>query len=70
MIKFSIAYELETILPLDLIYVIDSFLPRPVKEKKKQVSPSLEKELRRIQNIELRGKRGTYMRHLEDFLLD
>lgn len=70
MLKHSPAYELEPILPLDLIYVIDTFLPKPVKEKKKQVSPSLEKELRRIQTIELRGKSGTYMRHLEDFLLD
>jgi hypothetical protein len=70
MIKYSLAYELEPILPLDLVYVIDSFLPRPIKQKKKQLSPSFEKELRRIQTIQLRGKVGTYMRNLEDFLLD
>lgn len=70
MLEFSPAYELESVLPLDLIYVIHTFLPKPVKEKKKQASPSLERELRRIQSIQLRGKSPTYMRHLEDFLLD
>lgn len=70
MLKDSPAYELEPILPLDLVYVIHTFLPKPVKEKKKEVSPSLEKELRRVQRMKLKGKNSMYMRNLEDFLLD
>lgn len=70
MLKTSPAYVLEPILPLDLVYHIYTFLPKPVKSKKKEVSPSFEKELRKIQSVELKGKSGMYMRDLEDFLLD
>jgi hypothetical protein len=70
MIKQSPAYIFEPILPLDIVYVINSFLPKPVKPKKKQVSPSFQKELQKIQSVELKGKSGMFMRDLEDFLLD
>jgi len=68
MIKNSPAYVFEKTLPLDVIYVINSFLPRPPKQKK--LSPSLQTHLKKIQSIELKGKNEMYMRDFEDFLLD
>jgi len=70
MIKQSPAYILESVLPLDLVYVIHTYLPRPLKKKKEQVSPTFQKELQKIQSIELKGKNEMYMIGLEDFLLD
>ncbi len=70
MIKQSPAYILESVLPLDLVYVIHTYLPRPPKKKKEQVSPTFQKELQKIQSIELKGKNEMYMIGLEDFLLD
>jgi hypothetical protein len=70
MLKQSPAYVLEPILPLDLVYVIHKFLPRPAKKKKEHVSPSLQKELQKIQSMELKGKIGTYLIGLDDFVLD
>jgi hypothetical protein len=70
MIKQSPAYVLEPALPLELIYVIHSYLPRPPKKKKEQVSPTFQKELLKIQSLELKGKNGMYMRGLDDFILD
>ena len=68
MIKNSPAYIFEPILPLDVVYVIDSFLPRPPKKKK--ISPSLQSQLKKIQSMDIKGKSGMYMRDFEDFLLD
>lgn len=70
MIKQSPAYVLEPILPMDLVYVIYTFLPKPPKKKKEQVSPSFQKELQKIQSLELKGKNGMYMKGLDDFVLD
>jgi hypothetical protein len=70
MIKQSPAYLLRDILPDDLIYVIHTYLPRTVKKKKGLVSPSLQKELTKLQSIVLKGKIGMYMRDLDDFCLD
>lgn len=70
MIKHSPAYILEPRLPLDLIYVIHSFLPRPIKKKQDEVSPSLQKALQKIQSTELKGKNAMYMKGLDDFVLD
>jgi len=70
MLKQSPAYLLRDILPDDLIYVVYTFLPRPAKKKKEPVSPSLQKELTKIQSVVLKGKSGMYMRDLDDFCLD
>lgn len=66
----SPVFVLESILPRDVVCVIDSFVPRPVKKKKGQVSPSMQKELQKIQTVMLKGKNAMYMRDLEDFCLD
>lgn len=54
------------ILPSDVIWVIDSYIPRPPKKKE---SPSLQRELTKIQKIHIRNLPAMYMRDLEDFLL-
>lgn len=70
MVKHSPAYLLEPRLPIGVIYVINSYLPRPEKKKQPDISPSLQKALQSIQTIELKGKSATYMRGLDDFVLD
>lgn len=70
MITQSPAYVFRDILPDELIYVINSFIPRPPKKKKQTISPSMQKELTKIQTLSLKGKNAMYMRDLEDFCLD
>lgn len=61
---------LEAILPSDVVSVIKSFLPYSSKKKKNDVSPSLQRELKRIQSTTLKGKSGMYLKDFEDFCLD
>jgi hypothetical protein len=70
MSKYSSAYVFQSILPIDVVYTIDNFIPRSPKKKKQTISPSFQKELQRIQSLELKGKSGMYMRGLDDFVLD
>lgn len=58
---------LSHILPKDVIWVIDSFFPN---RRKKVASPSLQKELKKIQTMNIRNLPAMYMRGLEDFCLD
>jgi hypothetical protein len=62
--------EIRLTLPCEIVHHIYSFLPHMEKETPKTVSPSLQKELKRIQNMRLRGKSSTYMKDFEDFCLD
>jgi hypothetical protein len=55
------------ILPKELIWLIDTYLENP---RKKKASPSLQKELKKIQLVKVRNLPAMYMRDLEDFLLD
>lgn len=58
-------------LPDDVLRHIMTFIPPPTPKKKREsMSPSMQKELYKIQNITLKGKNNMYMRDLEDFLLD
>lgn len=70
MIEQSPAYMLERILPRDVINVIQTFVPSYPKKKKLNVSPSMQKELKRIQYTNLKGKNDMYLRDLDDFCLD
>ena len=63
------AYVLKPILPLTVIQIINSFVPLP-KKKKGHVSPTLQKDLQKIQSMELKGKNGMYMKGLDDFILE
>ncbi len=60
---------LESILPQDLIYVIDKYFEYPKKKKTPPVSPSFQKEIKKIQ-LSPKMKNAMYMRGLEDFCLD
>jgi hypothetical protein len=62
-------YVLNQVLPMDVVREIDKFFPYP-KKKKQPVSPSMQKELQKIQTLNLRGKSGMYMKDLIDFVLD
>ncbi len=62
-------YVLNQILPMDVVREIDKFFPYP-KKKKESVSPSMQKELHKIQTITLYGKSPMYMKGLIDFVLD
>lgn len=66
--------EIEAILPDVIIRLINSFVPHLPKEKKSPpspctVSPNMERDLRRIQNMMLRGKNNMYLRDLDEFVL-
>lgn len=62
-------FVLKSILPTDIVTHIDNFLPYP-KKQKKVYSPSLQKELTKIQNMRLKGLNNMYMKNLYDFVLD
>jgi queuine/archaeosine tRNA-ribosyltransferase len=59
--------EITNTLPVDIIMHIYSFVPHNEKEEKKEitVSHSYEKDLKAIQNINLKGINNMYMRGFE-----
>ena len=69
MINQPSLFVLKSVLPSDLIYYIDEFIPFH-KKKKKTPSPSLQKELSKIQNMKLKGISNMYMKDLYEFVLD
>lgn len=60
--------EIQVVFPEDIVGLIHSFVPH--FPKKKVVSPSLQKELFRIQSKYLRGKNEMYLKEFYDFILD
>jgi hypothetical protein len=56
-------------LPIDIVNVILTYLPKHRKQKPK-ISPSLQKHLEKIQSMTLKGKSATYLIGLDDFCLD
>jgi hypothetical protein len=66
--------EIEAILPDEILRLISRFVPHFKKEKKSpslpcSVSPNMERDLRRIQNMSLRGKNNMFLKDLDDFVL-
>lgn len=59
----------ENIFPVEIVRLIYSYVPHFTKNNKEH-SSSLCRELKRIQNISLRGKNSCYMRDFEIFCLD
>ena len=57
-------------LPAEVVRYIYQYVPHLPKEVSPKVSPSLEKELQKIQSIQLRGVSPMYLKDLEDFCLD
>jgi len=62
--------EFQELLPVEIVTIIHSYVPYPKKEKNSEISPSLQKELMRIQTKLLYGKNSMYMRDFMDFCLD
>jgi hypothetical protein len=62
--------EFQELLPNEIVMIIHSYVPYPKKQKSQEVSPSLQKELMRIQTKILHGKTGMYMKDFTDFCLD
>lgn len=62
-------FVLKSVLPEDIVTYIDNFIPFR-KKIKKEYSPSLQKELTKIQNMKLKGLNNMYMKNLYDFVLD
>ena len=61
--------SIEQIFPEEVVLLIYSFVPHSKPPKQKQ-SPSLQKELQRIQTVNLSGKNAMYMKDLTEFCLD
>jgi hypothetical protein len=61
--------ELELLLPSELVHVIYQYVPHMEKERPRH-SPTLQKELQKLQNLTLKGKSANFMRGLDDFCLD
>lgn len=56
-------------LPDDIVGIILTFLPKKSK-KKKTISPSLQRELEKLQKLSLKGMKGMYLREFDVFALD
>jgi hypothetical protein len=54
----------------DLLRILITYIPNPPRKWIPRLSPTAERDLRRIQKSMLKGKNDFYMRDLEDFLLD
>jgi len=55
-------------LPDDIVNLIMSYLPK--KKKKGHISPSLQRELEKLQKLSLKGMKGMYLREFDIFALD
>jgi hypothetical protein len=54
-------------LPDDIVNLIMSYLPK--KKKKGHISPSLQRELEKLQKLSLKGMKSTYLREFDAFAL-
>ena len=66
--------EIQAIFPREIVMLINSFVPhlKPTPDKSPYgctVSPSMERDLRRIQNTVLKGKSEMWLKGLDDFVL-
>jgi len=62
--------EIQMMFPVELVRLIHSYVPKYEKQTPKTPSPNLQKELTKIQSLNIRGKSPTYMYDLDDFCLD
>jgi hypothetical protein len=70
MVKPILPREISMNLPADVLRVIYSYVPHKPKVKTPEGSPSLQKELSRLQSKFLSGKSAMFMYELDDFMLD
>jgi hypothetical protein len=60
--------EVKDKFPDDIVNLILSYLPK--KRKRGYISPSLQRELEKLQKITLKGKNSMYLREFTNFVLD
>jgi hypothetical protein len=60
--------EVKDKLPDDIVNLIMTYLPK--KKKKGHVSPSLQRELEKLQKLTLKGMNGMYLREFSAFVMD
>jgi len=70
MVKPILPREISMNLPVDVIRSIYSFVPHMPNTQSPKTSPSLQKELIRIQTASLNKKSAMFMYELVDFVLD
>lgn len=69
--KPKLPSDVEYLLPEDVVRYLYTFVPHYEKKKKSPPpSPSLQKELLRIQTKSFKGKNEMYMYDFMDFVLD
>ena len=66
--KPELPQEIQLKFPVEIVSIINSFVPHFPKRKDR--SPALQRELERIQRSPLKGKNEMYMKHLEEFILE
>ena len=70
--KPQLPKEIAMFLPQEIVLIIDAFVPHFAKAKKSpSTSPTLQKDLYKIQNmmLKLKGTNTMFLRDLEDFIL-
>jgi len=70
MVKPQLPQSVELVFPEDVLRIIYSYVSHIKKPPSTETSPSLEKELRKIQAKAYKGKSAMYMTELDYFILD
>jgi hypothetical protein len=60
--------EVKDKLPDDIVNLIMTYLPK--KKKKGHISPSLQRELEKLQKLRIKGMNGMYLREFSAFVMD
>ena len=60
--------EVKDKLPDDIVNLIMTYLPK--KKKKGHISPSLQRELEKLQKLTIKGMNGMYLREFSAFVRD
>ncbi len=60
--------EVKDKFPDDIVNLIMTYLPK--KKKKGHISPSLQRELEKLQKLTIKGMNGMYLREFSAFVMD
>ena len=70
MVKPQLPEQIAMLIPDDILRIINSYTPHLPKKPSPKTSPSLQRELTRIQSACFKGKSAMYLRGFDDFILD
>ena len=68
--KPQLPYEIRMLFPKEIVHEIMLYVAHEEKQSPKTPSPSLQRELYKIQTMRLNGKSPTYMIEFDEFCLD